>query len=173
MSIVLRTDSSTLSETLAWHYTTGTCFMQIVDSGLLLPTAVFVAPPERPVLWFSTNQQFELTACKGVVRADGSRRTVSVEEMRDRGRGLVRFGLRPELLLAGAELREQARIPPRMWQALVHVSRIQGANPDQWLGTLQSVPVQDLVVDVIDNEDHLVRVYSQGISSTGLDRGDR
>jgi hypothetical protein len=53
---------------LAWHYTTGSNALLIFESGVLRPTSLYVAPPEKPVLWFSTTPYWEPTASKKVAR---------------------------------------------------------------------------------------------------------
>lgn len=69
-----------LREQLAWHYTTGEKFIEIVDSGFLLPTANYIASPELPVLWFSRNQKWEPTSRKMVMESDGTFRQLSKQE---------------------------------------------------------------------------------------------
>ena len=96
-------------EVLAWHYTTGEKFKAIVTSGYLKPTGILVKPPERPVLWFSLNQQFEPTARKAAIEG-GAYRVLSVEETGRHCGGLVRFGLSPRKLLTGDKLRTRAPV---------------------------------------------------------------
>jgi hypothetical protein len=78
---------------LKWHYTTGTCFLQITEEGYIQPATAYIAPGERPIVWFSTNPIWEPTACKGVPVPGGLSRTGTFEETYERGRGLVRFGV--------------------------------------------------------------------------------
>ena len=82
-----------MSGKIAWHYTTGQKFEQIAETGFILPASIGVKPPERPIVWFSLNQNFELTARKGWCDVAGFVRTLSVQETREAGGGLVRLGL--------------------------------------------------------------------------------
>jgi len=47
-----------------YHYTTGTRLKQIINSGAINPTTAKIEPHEKPVAWFSTQDQWEPTATK-------------------------------------------------------------------------------------------------------------
>ena len=47
-----------------FHYTTGTRLRSIVNSGAIKPTTAKIEPHEKPVAWFSTQDQWEPTATK-------------------------------------------------------------------------------------------------------------
>ncbi len=137
-------------DVLAWHYTTGEKFAAIVLTGYLMPSGLFVKPPERPVLWFSLNQQFEPTARKAVIEG-GAYRVLSVEETGRHCGGLVRFGLSPRKLLTGDKLRTRARIARTLWAGLCRIGIQQKADPAHWLGTIDAVPLEQLTVDVMND----------------------
>ena len=59
-----RYTGTTVRTSLLWHYTTGTCFLQIVDDGMIRPATAFIAPGERPIVWFSAHPLWEPTACR-------------------------------------------------------------------------------------------------------------
>ena len=139
---------------MAWHYTIGQRFLPIMESGLLMPTKIGVTPPERPIVWFSMHQEFEPTARKW----DATGRVMDVLEMIRVGRGLVRFGSEPKRLLAGEALRKKARMLPRVWTGLAARGIAQGANPDDWCGTVVPVLVDRLVIEVTDADFKWVRV---------------
>lgn len=134
---------------LAWHYTTGQKFVQIVERGVLLPTARYVKPPEKPILWFSLHPYWEPTANKLWVQ-DGGRRTLTMRETFQRARGLVRFGCDVRDLLMGEALRRKAGMSASVWRGLAAEGRRQGAKPSDWCGTVAPVPIDDLVVEVMD-----------------------
>lgn len=146
-------------EELAWHYTTGECFLRIVEMGMLIPTGIGSTPPERPVLWFSKRSDFEPTAIKAVSHL-GEVRQVSLQEMYEMGRGLVRFGYPTGRLLPWIKLREKAKIPAQLWGPLERAARRQGGNPDDWWGTTKGLHVDSLVVDVMDESMAWQRVRS-------------
>jgi len=47
-----------------YHYTTGLKLKQIINSGCIKPTTAKIEPHEKPVAWFSTQDQWEPTATK-------------------------------------------------------------------------------------------------------------
>ena len=47
-----------------YHYTTGLKLKQIINSGAIKPTTATIEPNEKPVAWFSTQDQWEPTATK-------------------------------------------------------------------------------------------------------------
>jgi hypothetical protein len=47
-----------------YHYTTGLKLKQIINSGCIKPTTAKIEPHEKPVAWFSTQEQWEPTATK-------------------------------------------------------------------------------------------------------------
>ncbi|MEI6257924.1 MAG: hypothetical protein WCQ77_14910 [Planctomycetota bacterium] len=47
-----------------FHFTTGLKLKQIINSGCIRPTSAKIEPHERPVAWFSTQDQWEPTATK-------------------------------------------------------------------------------------------------------------
>lgn len=136
---------------LAWHYTTGQNFIKIVNSGFLKPIDIDVRPPEKPILWFSLNQKWELTANKAVMESHGIRR-LSMEETFRLGGGLVRFGIELNKLYLGVELKKRSRMSTTIWNALCKEGLKQKAKPSEWCGTLNAIPVDDLVVEVMSDD---------------------
>lgn len=139
--------SASALEAVAWHYTTGACFKQIVETGYLLPSNGLVEPPEKGVLWFSTNQYFEPTACK----MDRSFRLCSMEETMELGGGLVRFGVARSRLHPWKTICRKAKTPLQIRESLERVGREQGATPKEWYCTLKPVPVESCAIDVMEN----------------------
>lgn len=134
---------------MAWHYTTGEKFFQISKTGILLPAIAGVVPPERPIVWFSLNQKFEPTARKGINR-NGQQVTATLEEMHQLAGGLVRFGVEPTKLLHIEALKRKARINAHTWRRLCAAAVDVGADPGLWFGCLDPLPVDGLVVEVME-----------------------
>lgn len=137
---------------LAWHYTTGKHFERIATTGFLMPAATAVEPPEKPILWFSVNQYWELTANKGWEFPDGTIRTLTMQETFEKARGLVRFGSPLRLLRSGEALRKEARMKSAMWLMLATEGKRQGANPADWWGTTKPLPIDGMAVEVMNRE---------------------
>jgi hypothetical protein len=146
---------------IVWHYTTGHFFLKIVESGFLLPTGIGVEAPEKPLLWFSKHPVFEPTARKGW-REGGKHRVLSVQETRERGGGLVRFGIKPEALLHGNSLRAGARMSLKVWNHLERVAQEQGSTNRNWWGTTEALPINSMIIEVMDEDSTWKRVQGEG-----------
>ena len=135
---------------LAWHYTTSQKRALIDAAGQLRPADAFIGPNERPAVWFSLNQRWEPTASKGIIdAATGRHRTATIAEMIEFAGGpLVRYGIAPRLLLPSGELRRRARIAGHTWRGMVASGRAVGANPADWFGSLQPVPVAQCITQL-------------------------
>jgi hypothetical protein len=57
---------------IKWHYTTGQKFRMIVADGEIKPAVAGVPPGEQPIVWFSTALDWEPTANKSGLSADGT-----------------------------------------------------------------------------------------------------
>jgi hypothetical protein len=136
---------------MAWHYTTTERFNGIHATGLIFPATAGVPANERPVCWFSVNQQFEPTAAKGLVDgATGKRRTATTAEMVEFAGGLVRLGMPARELLTGEALRRKARISNSAWAGLCRAAAQCGAVPVQWFGAVGDVELTQCTVEHFD-----------------------
>jgi hypothetical protein len=138
----------------AWHYTTGEKFPLIIESGLIIPATTGVKPPERPIVWFSLDQYFEMTARKGLANETGFLRTATIQETRELAGGLVRFGVDAERLIPwkGGELRKAAKMSYAIAKKLDAIGWKQGASPFEWLGSLEPVRVDECVIQIMDKK---------------------
>lgn len=143
---------------IAWHYTTGQKFFAIVESGCLKPTNIGVKPPEKPILWFSLNQQWENTANKSILDANGEIKHLSMKETFRLGGGLVRFGVKSNMLHLGDELCRKASMSASVWSALCKEGLKQNSKPSEWCGSISSIPIDNLIVEVMNEDFSWVRV---------------
>lgn len=133
----------------AWHYTTGEKFQLIKNERLLRPAYLGVLPPERPVLWFSTNPVFEPTAMKARL-IDGKRQALTLRELYDLAHGIVRFGCPLHKLKHGPDLRKSAKIQGTVWSALANAGKRVGADPAEWWGHVGTMQLDEVVVEVMN-----------------------
>jgi hypothetical protein len=135
---------------LIWHYTTGENFIQIVEVGFLDPNKTVTLPGERPILWFSSEPFWEPTANKAL-SLDGAVKTLSMDETREHGGGLVRFGVRASVLIRWPKLGRKAGMPPQTVRSLELVGIKQGAKPSNWYGSLKRIKVRECAaIQVMD-----------------------
>ena len=134
---------------LAWHYTTGRKLRSITASGMLVPRRIGNESTDEPVLWFSRNQHWEQTAGKACHETGQPVRRLSMRETYAEGEGLVRYGCDVKRLYAGEALRRKARITHEVWAALHAAGKLQQAYPAAWCGSVDSMPIDSLVVHVM------------------------
>lgn len=131
-----------------FHYAPWSRLRQIVDSGVLLPSAAGGRPGEPGLVWFSAHQQWEPTATK-VVRNGGAFRTLTFQEHAQTF-GCIRFGLAasdPRLLDWSAACKF-AGIGRADRRALEVAGHRKGANPSHWFASPIAVPLRDLELHV-------------------------
>ena len=120
-----------------YHYTTGTKLKQIINSGCIKPTAAKIEPHEKPVSWFSTQDQWEPTATKvpvpglagqlATARTQGGLARIKVP-------GTCAPYIFPQLpLVAGTR--------PSVCIGLLVAGMELGSDPDTWRFTPEPVPV--------------------------------
>jgi len=120
-----------------FHYTTGLKLRSIINSGQIKPTTAKIEPHEKPVAWFSTQDQWEPTATKVPVPGKlGQLITAKAQN------GLVRITVPgtcapytfPQLpLIAGTK--------PTVCMGLLLAGLELGSDPDTWRFTPTPVPV--------------------------------
>jgi hypothetical protein len=119
-----------------YHYTTGLKLRHIVNSGAIKPTTAKIEPHEKPVAWFSTQDQWEPTATKSPIPGMQGQ----IETAKAQG-GLVRITVPgtsapyvfPQLpLIAGTK--------PSVCIGLLVAGLELGSDPDTWRFTPTPVP---------------------------------
>ena len=119
-----------------YHYTTGSKLRQIINTGAIKPTIAKIEPHEKPVAWFSTQEQWEPTATK--VPTPGMQG--QIETAKAQG-GLVRitapgtcapFVFQQLPLIAGTK--------PSVCIGLLIAGLELGSDPDTWRFTPTPVP---------------------------------
>ena len=155
---------------LVWHYTTGEKFVAICESGVLMQTSVGLPKNEKPVLWFSKNQNWEPTANKICLSQDGKMIPLDQNGTAKKGNGLVRFGLKKKNVLHWPALIKAARISKTTVHSLEAAGIKQRANPTDWCGLLESVQVAACdAIEVMDPNGEWIRVMEHGKPLEGND----
>jgi hypothetical protein len=120
-----------------FHYTTGLKLRSIINTGAIKPTTAKIEPHERPVAWFSTQDQWEPTATKvpipgiagqlATARAQGGLARITVP-------GTCAPYIFPQLpLIAGTK--------PSVCIGLLVAGLELGSDPDTWRFSPEPVPV--------------------------------
>jgi len=122
----------------AYHYTTHANALTILGDRFIRPATAHVPDGEIPVVWFSRARKWEQTATKRLMLPTGGRSATFSEMVHI---GIARFAIDDAGLLTWPELITAANIAHDMVVALVRAGRGAGANPDDWCGVLESVPL--------------------------------
>lgn len=131
----------------AWHYTTVRDFRKIAESRVLLPATAGVPAGEEPVIWFSVNPDWEQSACKMKMSPEG-RQSLTKDQTRVFCRGLVRLGYPKRHLVPWPAIATKASMSEESRIALEKAGRIMGADPGEWLGHLEPIPLRLLTVEI-------------------------
>ncbi len=124
-----------------WHYTIGQKLVLILQDGLIKPATAGVPPGEKPIVWFSSNPNWEPTACKATFDENGVFSRLTMAETADLGGGLVRFAVAPETAPHDwRALKDLSGMAGWMAQHLYREGITQGARPGDWWGTFDPVP---------------------------------
>jgi len=128
---------------LLWHYTTPQGITDIFHANQILPTSCGILQDEKPVVWFSANQEWEKTAWKGLrnKRTGEIRELYTREDMVEVLGTLYRVGVKRELLKPWVRLKKLGRIRPEMARELENVAIRLGASAYDWWGTIFPVGV--------------------------------
>lgn len=155
-----------------YHYTCGHKLAGIEDAGKLKPSQVPAwAKHERPILWFSTNEQFEPSAVKALLDPATGAKVFDLDVL-ERKVGLYRFALAAGVLTVGmtqwpgCAVRAGMTEPHRV--ALAQAGLRMGAVPSQWWGTLATIDLEYLRMEVFDrNEAEAGRPFWLPITMAG------
>lgn len=134
-----------------WHYTTVRCLGMIRASGFIFPATVRIEPQEKPVVWFSANQEWEPTATKLYVGSDGETRAATRQEMIEADGGLARLGIPPDQAVPWWKIKKTAKIPNRVWRGLIISAKQDGASAKDWCAVVGSLPLNKIsAIEVMD-----------------------
>ncbi|CBJ36681.1 conserved protein of unknown function [Ralstonia solanacearum CMR15] len=148
---------------IAWHYTTGHKYELIKQTGILLPADIGVEPPEQPILWFSTHPRYEPSAMKPLGGSNGNvLRMLTLDEMRELGGGLYRFGYSLAELKCGENLRKAAKMSSIWWRRLVRGAANLKADPADWWGHVGSLSLSEVTVETMDDNKRWIPVGGRG-----------
>jgi hypothetical protein len=143
---------------MAWHYTNGDSYVDIIKSGVLSLATIGISEGEKPVLWFTINQEWEPTV-NGTTSDDGvSWHRNTMQETKENYDGLYRFGISSLNLIPWVELVKVANIPHRVKKALEKTAIKSGSNPFHWLGSLQPIDISDTFIETMDDTGKWVKV---------------
>jgi hypothetical protein len=137
-----------------FHYTVGIRLLKILEDQKIKCATAFIGKKEKPVVWFSTNQEWEKTANKMWNDKKGRLISLSKEETEELGNGLVRIEVTPETApYTWEDYKQKARVDRRILSGLYKVAKDQGADPREWRVSFVPVKMENwLSVELWDGE---------------------
>lgn len=140
------------SKKIVWHYTTGEALLNIWDTEVLSPSRGHFGDDTKPVLWFSSDQDWEPVMQTVHSGANGQVLNLSKAEAGREHCGPVRLGLPSEVLRSWDDITRRAGFDETQIQVVRSLAREQGASPEGWMGCLERVSIWDLMIEVWDGE---------------------
>jgi hypothetical protein len=144
-----------------WHYTTGQKLGLVLAGGRLQPAAADVPKAGRPVVWFSTNQEWEPTANLLWQGPDGAVERLTRDQTYVLGGGLARIGVRPEVAPHDWNAYKQlsgiaAKLAKQMYDGAIKIH----ARPGQWYASFDPVPRSAwLAVQILEGNIWVARAF--------------
>lgn len=133
---------------IAWHYTKGTSFIDIMAYGSLMPGVP--AFGKKPVLWFSLDQEWEPTSQVIEVPVFGLPRPLGKAMTHDGYCGLFRFGIPVGNLQTWREGRKLAKFKKQTIDILEDFAVRHGADTNLWMVATAGICVGDLMIEYWD-----------------------
>lgn len=137
---------------VVWHYSTGADLLAIWETEVLSPSKSRVEQQEKPILWFSPNQEWEPIPQGVRLDSNGTMSVRSREATSRKFDGLVRLGLPAGSLYTWGEITKKAEFNDERTQFMKNFARMHGARPETWLGCVESVHIWDLMIEVWDGD---------------------
>lgn len=131
-----------------FHYAPLLYLPRILRSGYLQPSNAG-ATKERPLLWFSTRQDWEPTATKAIWHPKEGFKQLTFAQQAETF-GCIRFALPAEdkRLMHWADACKMAGIPAESQAALELLGRRRGADPAHWLAVHEAVMLSEVEIDI-------------------------
>jgi hypothetical protein len=136
-----------------WHYTIVERLQHILNAGEIRPP-VNLPKTEKPVVWFSANQDWEPTANKRYQSPRGQISLLSKDQTILLGGGLARIGVAPATApLDWKTFKRESGISAARAKALYEEAVASGSRPALWFATFDPVPRAEwLAVETWDGQ---------------------
>jgi hypothetical protein len=153
---------------LLWHYTFGQHYQQILADQALKPSAAYLGKDACPVVWFSRNQVWESAATKGLVTDEGTVQNLTMDELRQHGGGLYRFGVaRATAPHNWDDFTHKSGMSHDTLAELRRIAKSKSASLKEWFASFDPVVrSQWLAVEIFANNQWVTDFHSQPGSLT-------
>lgn len=128
-----------------FHYTIFQRYQSIFNDREIRVATKYVPEGVKPVVWFTTNPDWEETANKMAVLDDGSRKILSRQAMWEMNTHPVRIEIDPKMvsLRSWNHYKKNSGESKKSITRLLKVAR--KSNPKQWLVSYENVPIRVII----------------------------
>ena len=135
-----------------WHYTVGVHLKSILESKQIKPATAYISDNEKPVVWLSSNPNWEETANKAIMK-DGEVISLSRIETAKYCGNLFRIEVDSTLLYNWEYFKNKSGIDKKTSKALEDVAYKQGANPNDWWVCFEPISIYDCIdIEILIND---------------------
>lgn len=130
---------------MAWHYTSVIAAVSILKTGVIRRAEDFIHIKEKPVVWFSTEPDWEPTTTSNLVtNAAGEMKPLGVEAAEKHG-GCVRFGYPVDKLKSIQDFKKNSGCPPRIFKSVSSTPWVTSVY--NWRVSYEEIPAEECVVE--------------------------
>ena len=158
-----------------WHYTVRRRLESILTDGAIKPATAQIEDRERPVVWCSTNPNWEETANKAFKSAMGFIHPATRETTERFGAGLIRIQVNPEAVpVRWRDYVRDSGIRPKIARGLVRAAKKVGSSPRQWRMNYEPILASHwLGIETWDGHDWVPLTLRAGTDDRGPLRSPR
>ena len=128
-----------------WHYTVHQKYQKIIATDEIRPATKNIDYNEKPVVWFSTNPDWEETVRKPIRDSLTGKETESLskDNLFIRGFPPVRIEANPDLvkLRSWRHFRKHSGVSKASIKVMLKLAKLWRANPKEWYITYKPVPL--------------------------------
>ncbi|ENP8454898.1 hypothetical protein ACEI25_001523 [Photobacterium damselae] len=163
--------------TMIYHYTIGSKLTPIMEDGFIRTSPLKPDNGETPVVWLSSNENFEQSARKmAFIPSTQQQRLLTVFEMLKMAGGLVRYVFDKEQInaISWAEAQLSIGMSKNKRGLLLKRSRMVGSKPKEWWVVPKSVSLsQAMRVEVCDEVDSNGKFIWKDIEAKNIQRNQQ
>jgi hypothetical protein len=154
------------TEARYFHYTTKSAISQIVHSGEIKLATAYLITGERPAVWLSTNEEFEMIAQKPELKPAhqlvtgeislqeyvNNYQLAPIDEYMEKHAARIEVNPKKLKIVNWKRFKKLSYIHPLIYKNLHQDGLNKGANPDEWFAVFNPIYINDwLSVEVYEN----------------------
>jgi hypothetical protein len=144
-----------IPEIVVMHYLPGSHLRDVLSSGYLdtTPKKEHLRKGEKPIVWFTTSEEYPKTAYKPVV-IDGTQSVLEPDEMHHLLGGIFRLCGSTKTMNAypWKLLKHRAKLSEKIKKRLVSRAKSVGEKPSTWYGSLERVNIDVLLLQKFNGD---------------------